>query len=112
LAPSNSDRVSFALAGIFPYAVDGKIKGVVIVIAGSAIASPSTAPTGSSPAGVFVESGDTARQSIAADTKTFTWMDNTVETGKDIPRETIRVCSAGAQIRSIRLPLIDAHACA
>jgi len=48
LAPSNSIRVSFALAGIFPYAVDGKIQGVVIVIAGSAIASPSTSPTGSS----------------------------------------------------------------
>ena len=162
--------MSFALAGIFPYAVDGKIKGVVIVIAGSAIASPSTSPTGSSagpdncgnptiihydvrvtvhtddtntfpqplanpgtwasvidwethwanvamsvercrgnltiliPAGVSVTPGETARQSIAADTKTFTWMDNTVETGKDIPRETIRVCSAGAQIRSNSVP--------
>jgi plastocyanin len=143
LAPSNSNRVSFALAGIFPYAVDGKIKGVVIVSAGSAIASPSTSPTGSSagpdncghptilhydvrvtvhtdvtrtfpqpgvlhgtqtsvidwethwanvamsvercrgnltiliPAGVFVTPAETARQSIAADTKTFNWMDNT-----------------------------------
>ena len=135
--------MSFALAGIFPYAVDGKIKGVVIVIAGSAIASPSTSPTGSSagpdncgnptiihydvrvtvhtddtntfpqplanpgtwasvidwethwanvamsvkrcngnltiliPAGVWASPGETSRQSIAADTKTFNWMDNT-----------------------------------
>jgi hypothetical protein len=140
LAPSNSNQVSFALAGIFPYAVDGKIKGVVIVIAGSAIASPSTSPTGSSagpdncghptilhydvrvtvhtddthtwtdnfgtqksvidwethwanvamsvercngdltiliPVGVWASPGETARQSIAADTKTLNWMDNT-----------------------------------
>lgn len=144
LAPSNSNRVSFALAGIFPYAVDGKIKGVVIVIAGSAIASPSTSSAGPDncgnptilhydvrvtvhtddtntmppgvnhgtstsvidwethwanvamsvercrgylkirmPAGVFVE--ESARQSIAADTKTFTWTDNTAQPPKDPP---------------------------
>jgi hypothetical protein len=36
------------------------------------------------PAGVLVP--ESARQSIAADTKTFNWMDNTVETGhEDVP---------------------------
>jgi hypothetical protein len=37
------------------------------------------------PAGVSVTPDEWARQSIAADTKTFTWMDNTEVTGEDVP---------------------------
>lgn len=141
LAPSSSSQVSFAVPGSFPYAVDGKIKGTVFVVAGSGTTAPSSSPSGSSagpdncgnpkilhydvsvavhtadtvtwppgerhgtmmsvidwqthwanvemsvercrggltiliPARVSVTPDETARQSIAADTKTLDWTDN------------------------------------
>jgi|SRR5579872_1089496 len=52
LPPAGSNRLSFAVTGIYPYAVDAKSKGTIIVIAaiGAAAASTPIGPTSSAEA--------------------------------------------------------------